>query len=78
MERADAIYILADREDPVCIMDADYLAGYLENGFASYLTAEEAEEGRKRGDAYDSPGLTRVVGFRVTPFLPKKERRKPK
>lgn len=74
MKRADAIYILAEREDPVRTMDAGYLADYLESGFASYLTAEEAEEGRKRGDAYDSPGLTRVVGFRVTPFLPKKEK----
>jgi hypothetical protein len=78
MERVDTIYILADREDPVRIMDADYLVGYLENGFASYLTAEEAEEGRKRGDAYDDPGATRVVGFCVKPFLPKKERKKTK
>lgn len=30
------------------------------------------EEGRQRGDAYDNHEETRVVGFKVTPFLAKK------
>ena len=66
------LFILADREDLVRGMGAWYLADYLENGYSAYDTAEEAEEGRQAGDAYDEPGRTRVVGFRVEAFLPKK------
>ena len=67
------LFILADRETPVRNMDAEYLADYLERGFSSYPTSGEAEEGRKAGDAYDDPGGTRVVGFRIKAFLPKKK-----
>lgn len=70
---ASELFVLADREDHVRDMDAWYLANYLENGYSVYDTAEEAEEGRQAGDAYDDPGGTRVVGFRVKAFLPKKK-----
>ena len=69
----EAIYILADREDRVRDMDAEYLVDYLESGFSSYPTSGEAEEGRQAGAAYDDPKFTRVVGFRVKAFLPKKK-----
>lgn len=67
------MFILADREDHVRDMGAWYLESYLNAGYSRYLTAEEAEEGRQAGDAYDEPGRTRVVGFRVKAFLPKKK-----
>lgn len=70
---ASEIFILADREDRVRDMDAEYLVDYLECGFSSYPTSGEAEVGRQAGDAYDDPGGTRVVGFRVEAFLPKKK-----
>lgn len=69
----NTIYILADKTDKLRDMDARYLAKYLDGGFANYDTAEGAEEGRQNGDAYDEPGKTRVVGFKITPFLPKKK-----
>lgn len=69
----DVIYVLTDRKDRVRDMDAEYLVDYLESGFSSYPTAAEAEEGRQAGDAYDEPWRTRVVGFRVKAFLPKKK-----
>lgn len=69
----EELFILADREDRVRDMDAWYLANYLGAGISVYRTAEEAEEGRQAGDAYDDPKLTRVVGFRVKAFLPKKK-----
>ena len=67
------LFILADREDKIREMDAEYLVYYLESGFSRYPTSAEAEEGRQAGDAYDDPGGTRVVGFRVEAFLPKKK-----
>lgn len=54
-------------------MNAWYLERYLDAGHSTYPTAEEAEAGRQAGDAYDEPGRTRVVGFRVRAFLPKKK-----
>lgn len=70
---ATELFILADREDRVRDMDARFLSCYLENGCYAYATAEAAEAGRQAGDAYDEPGRTRVVGFRVKAFLPKKK-----
>ena len=70
--RDNRIYCLVEREEKIRDLDAYYLIGYLENGYATYLSAEDAEEGRQRGDAYDNPAKTRVVGFKVTPFLAKK------
>lgn len=70
---ASEIFILAEKEIPVRDMDAWFLADYLNDGYSKYPTAEEAEAGRKSGDAYDEPGLTRVVGFRIEAFLPKKK-----
>lgn len=67
------MFILAEKEVPIRGMDAWYLADYLANGYSKYLTAEEAESGRQACDAYDEPGRTRVVGFRVKAFLPKKK-----
>lgn len=73
----DCLYVLAEREDKVRDMDAAYLLTYLvSDGYASYLSTEEAEESRQRGGAYDEPGRTRVVGFRVKPFLPKRKGKK--
>ena len=57
---------------------AEELMNQVEKGYATYPTAEYAEEGRKNGDAYDQPGRTRVVGFRVQAFLPKKRKKKVK
>ena len=70
---ATELFILADREDRVRDMDAWYLANYLGAGLSVYVTSEEAEAGRQAGDAYDDPKFTRVVGFRVKAFLPKKK-----
>ena len=67
------LFILAERETPVRGMDAWYLKTYLDAGHRTYPTAEEAEEGRQAGDAYDDPKFTRVVGFRAKAFLPKKK-----
>lgn len=70
----NCIYCLVEREEKIRNLDACYLIGYLENGYSTYLSAGDAEEGRQRGDAYDNPAETRVVGFKVTPFLAKKRR----
>lgn len=67
------LFILAERETPVRNMGATYLMGYLDAGHSAYATAGAAEAGRQAGDAYDEPGRTRVVGFRVKAFLPKKK-----
>ena len=67
------LFILAEREDHVRNMDAAYLANYLKDGYSVYATAGEADAGRRAGDAYDEPGRTRVVGFRVEAFLPRKK-----
>lgn len=67
------LFILAERETPVRNMGAMYLRGYLSDGHSVYATAEAAEAGRRAGDAYDEPGRTRVVGYRVKAFLPKKK-----
>lgn len=66
------LFILAERGTRVRNMNARYLERYLNAGQVTYLTAEEAEAGRQAGDAYDEPGRTRVVGFRVEAFLPRK------
>lgn len=76
--RDNCIYCLVEREEKIRDLDAYYLIGYLENGYATYLSADEAEEGRQRGDAYDNPAKTRVVGFKVAPFLAKKRKTKRK
>ena len=73
---ASEIFILAERETPLRNMGAWFLSNYLEDGHSVYATAEGAEAGRQAGDAYDEPGRTRVVGFRVKAFLPKKGKRK--
>lgn len=57
-------------------IDATWLLSYLHYDQSVYPSAEEAEEGRQAGDAYDDPGRTRVVGFEVKPFLPKKRKRR--
>lgn len=76
MSAENCIYILADKADKIKDMDARYLLTYLvKDGFANYLSYEEAESGRQDGDAYDKPGLTRVIGFRITPFVPKKKKK---
>lgn len=69
---ASELFILAERGTRVRNMNARYLERYLNDGRVTYLTAEEAEAGRQAGDAYDEPGRTRVVGFRVGAFLPRK------
>lgn len=69
----NVIYVLADREERVRDMSAWYLVNHVKNGYWTYDTAEEAEAGRQAGDAYDEPGRTRVVGFKVKAFLPKKK-----
>ena len=76
MSAENCIYILADKADKIKDMDASYLLTYLvQDGFANYLSYNEAEAGRKGGDAYDNPGLTRVIGFKITPFVPKKKKK---
>ena len=75
-DKCDAIYCLMDVDEKLRDMDAATLCAYLDVGFAHYMSAEEAEAGRQNGDAYDEPGKTRVVGFRVVPFLPKRAKRK--
>lgn len=73
------IFVLMERDRKVSDIDAHAateLAGHVADGRCTYATAEEAEEGRRNGDAYDDPGMTRVVGFRVEAFLPKKGKRK--
>ena len=69
------IYVLAERTMPIKHINAAWLLGYLHYDHSVYLSAEEAEEGRQAGDAYDDPRKTKVVGFELKPFLPKKKRR---
>ena len=78
-DKNDTVYLLVEKGLKIRELDALYLLNYLHYGYSSYFSAEEAEEGRKNGDAYDEPGKTRVVGFKITPFLPKvkKAKRKP-
>ena len=71
----DTIYVLAERDTPMNCIDATWLLRYLRYDQSVYPSAEEAEEGRQTGDAYDDPRKTRVVGFELKPFLPKKKRR---
>ena len=71
-----SIFCLVEKAWKLRELDAFFLKNYLDAGYATYYTAEEAEEGRQRGDAYDQPGKTRVVGFRIIPFLPKKNKQK--
>ena len=70
----DTIYLLIEKDIRLKDMGVYDLYEHFENGYATYDTPEEAEEGRKRGDAYDDISRTRVVGFKVTPFLPKHKR----
>lgn len=74
----DVIYCLVDRADHVRSLNVYDLMAHFENGYRTYLTAEDAEEGRQRGDAYDEPWRTKVVGFRAKAFLPEKKRRRKK
>ncbi len=75
MSKPDYIYCLVEKETKIADMKNDpmFLVAYVENGYSIYLSAEDAEHGRQAGDAYDEPGRTRVVGFRIMPFLPKKK-----
>ena len=74
----DCIYCLVEKETKIVDMKNDpmFLVDYVENGYSIYLSAEDADQGRLDGDAYDESGKTRVVGFRITPFLPKRRKRK--
>lgn len=69
------IYVLAERDTSMTSIDEQWLLRYLHYDQSVYFSAEEAEEGRQAGDAYDEPGRTRVVGFEIKPFLPKRKRR---
>lgn len=71
-----AIYVLAERTVPMKRIGAGWLLGYLHYDQSVYFSAEKAEAGRQAGDAYDDPGKTRVVGFEIKPFLPKKRKRR--
>lgn len=75
-KEGQCIFCLVEKGWKVRELDAFYLKHYIDDGCATYYTAEEAEEGRQRGDAYDEPGKTRVVGFRIIPYLPKKNKKK--
>ena len=76
MAKDNVIYCLVEREMKISQMKHPlFFAEYIDNGYTCYSSAEEAERGRQNGDAYDDPGKTRVVGFRVTPFLPKKRKK---
>lgn len=68
------IYCLVEKEFKIRELDAYYLYAYINDKNATYMSAEDAEEGRKNGDAFDEIGKTRVVGFRITPFLPMKRK----
>ena len=70
------IYVLAERDTPMTSIDEQWLLRYLHYDQSVYFSAEEAEEGRQAGDAYDDPRKTRVVGFEIKPFLPKKGKRR--
>lgn len=65
-------YCLVEKDVKIRNMDVKFLRSFLVNGYYIYPTAEDAENGRQRGDAYDEPGMTRVVGFSVSAFLPKR------
>ena len=77
-KEGQSIFCLVEKDWKLRELDAFFLKNYLDAGYATYYTAEEAEEGRQRGDAYDQPGKTRVVGFRIIPFLPKKPKKRGK
>lgn len=70
------LFILAEKDHKVEDMDALYLERYINDGCATYQTASEAERGRKNGHAYDDPDETKVVGFEIKPFVPKKRKSK--
>ena len=70
---APELFMLVEKEARVRDLSVWYLVRALNSGHYTYPTAEKAEEGRQAGDAYDDPKLTRVVGFRVKAFLPKKK-----
>ena len=72
--KVGAVYCLIEPCEKIRDMDAATLVEYLDDGYAHYQSAEEAEEGRQNGDAYDEPGKTRVVGFKIIPFLPRKKK----
>jgi hypothetical protein len=73
----DCIYCLVETDTKIADMKHPlFFVDYIENGYSTYLSAEDAEYGRQAGDAYNEPGRTRVVGFRITPFLPKRRKRK--
>ena len=75
-KEGQSIFCLVEKDWKLRELDAFFLKNYIDAGYATYYTVEEAEEGRQRGDAYDEPGKTRVVGFRIIPFLPKKNKKK--
>ena len=76
MIRQNEIWILAERDDKLREMDSDYLLAYINQHTirATYDTREDAEEARMRGDAYDDPRKTKVVGFRIERIKQKEER----
>jgi len=69
------IYMLVDKDVKLREIDAWYVHEYFDNGYATYFSATEAEQGRQNGDAYDEPGKTRVVGIKIMPFIPKKAKK---
>lgn len=77
-DEGKCIFCLVEKDWKLRELDAFFLKNYIDAGYATYYTAEEAEEGRQRGDAYDEPGKTRVVGSRIIPFLPKKTKKRGK
>lgn len=71
----DCFYCIVGRNTKMADMKtARSILDFLDQGYRTYRTAEEAERGRLAHDAYDNPSDGRVMGFRVKPFLPKKER----
>ena len=76
--KVETVYCLIETSIKICDVDATTLVEYLLDGHVNYLSADEADKGRRRGDAYDNPGMTRVVGFKIIPFLPKKANAKKK
>lgn len=68
----DSFFILVEREINLRAMDSDFIRKFLSDGHKVYPSYDDAEAGRQRGDAYDNPSATRVIGVNITPFLPKK------
>lgn len=70
------IYVLAERDRSIKLIDSYWLLNYLHYGQSIYHSAKDAEEGRQAGDAYDDPGKTRAVGIELKSFLPSRKKKK--